>query len=422
VTRAREFGILDVVAQKDDQTAESRSGTASGAEVDRPTTMDTLSVSAIRPPVPPDPESRDAWGSTETREGPVERGIPVEFGPPMISSQPADPTTTTQPHTPKHAAMENTTKQSGAKNGGTKDHTAKEPQGDVLESKPRFDGRREAVRRWASRPGGRLLIPGLIIAFMLGGAWAAGRFVVPAASKPRAEASTSPAVPAGTNGGGVVGPETGEPPVPQTTTTNPSFSPPPGTKERPADVLGAWAAPRAVKLDIPPVAMQAYGYAELITARTTPKCKLTWTTLAGIAKVESNHGRANGALLQEDGKSLPPIVGPPLDGQSNRQAISDTDGGTLDTDRTWDRAVGAMQFLPSTWKQYGVDADNDGAIDINDIDDAAMTAAMYLCAGGRDLSTLEGWNAAIHSYNVPEEYRAAVFNATNDYGRRDHAG
>ncbi|WP_327006497.1 lytic murein transglycosylase [Dactylosporangium sp. NBC_01737] len=214
--------------------------------------------------------------------------------------------------------------------------------------------------------------------------------------------------------------ETGEAPVPQQPTT--TFTPPAGTQQRPSDVLAAWAGPRAVKLAIPPVAMQAYGYAELITARTTPGCKLTWTTLAGIAKIESDHGRTNGSLLQEDGKSVPPIVGPPLDGQSNRQSIKDTDGGAIDTDKTWDRAVGPMQFLPSTWKQYGVDADADGVTDVNDIDDASLTSAAYLCANGRDLSTVEGWNAAIHAYNIPEEYRTAVFNATNDYGRRDRTG
>jgi membrane-bound lytic murein transglycosylase B len=177
-----------------------------------------------------------------------------------------------------------------------------------------------------------------------------------------------------------------------------------------------------VRLGIPVVALQAYGYAEAVTARTTPKCHLTWTTLAGIGKIESDHGRGNGSVLQDDGRSAPPIIGPPLDGQNNRQSIADTDQGSMDNDRTWDRAVGPMQFLPATWRQYGLDADADGVIDINDIDDAALSAAAFLCEGGRDLSTLEGWNAAVHAYNMPEEYRAAVFNATNDYGRKDRQG
>ncbi|GAA2610672.1 hypothetical protein GCM10010399_46950 [Dactylosporangium fulvum] len=352
------------MARNDDRAPDPKDEAA--AEVDQTSTMDTLSVTTIRPPVPD--------------SGPG-AGTPKVPG---------------QPHVPKHAAPESP--------------------GYVLESKQgRFSDVREAVRLWAARPPGRITVGGLIILVTLSVAWVGGRFIVPATAKPRAGAS---ATASGTNIGGS-GPETGGAPIPHAPSASSSFSPPPGVKERPADVLAAWAAPRAVKLEIPPVAMQAYGYAELITARTTPRCKLTWTTLAGIGKIESNHGRFNGALLQEDGKSVPTIVGPPLDGQSNRQRIPDTDHGELDTDRTWDRAVGAMQFLPSTWKQYGVDADNDGVIDINDIDDAALTAAVYLCANGRDLSTLEGWNAAIHAYNVPEEYRAAVFNAANDYGRRD---
>ncbi|MET7393423.1 lytic murein transglycosylase [Dactylosporangium sp. NPDC005572] len=353
------------MASDDDRTSEPRDESAEKAG--QPSTMDTLSVTAIRPPAP-------------------ER-VP-------------DPSVPTQPHVPKHAAVSS---------------------GDVLESKQgRLAERREAVRTWAGRPGGRTMVVGAVILVMLALAYVGGKFIVPATAKPSAGGSPT-ATPAGTNGGGA-GPETGNAPIPQVPTETPSYSPPPGTKERPADMLAVWAAPRAVKLDIPPVAMQAYGYAELITARTTPRCKLTWTTLAGIAKIESNHGRFNGALLQEDGKSVPTIIGPPLDGQSGRQAIRDTDQGALDTDKTWDRAVGAMQFLPSTWKQFGIDADNDGVTDVNDIDDAALTAAAYLCADGRDLSTMEGWNAAIHAYNVPEEYRAAVFNAANDYGRRDRTG
>ncbi|MEV4513534.1 lytic murein transglycosylase [Dactylosporangium sp. NPDC049525] len=307
-----------------------------------------------------------------------------------------------QRHVPKHAAKESGEPVPAAAGVGVNvpQHRA-----------ARFEG----LRAWLRRPAGRAVITGVALALVLGAAFASGRFLVPAVSKPRAGTSVAP--PPSTTPGAV---ETGEAPVPAPPAT--TFTPPAGTRERPSDVLAAWAGPRAVKLQIPPVAMQAYGYAELITARTTPGCKLTWTTLAGIAKIESDHGRTNGSLLQEDGKAVPPIVGPPLDGQSGRKAIKDTDGGTIDTDKTWDRAVGPMQFLPSTWKDIGVDADADGVTDINDIDDASLSAAALLCSGGRDLSTVEGWNAAIRAYNVPDEYRTAVFNATNDYGRRDRTG
>nr|WP_240947596.1 lytic murein transglycosylase [Planosporangium mesophilum] len=99
-------------------------------------------------------------------------------------------------------------------------------------------------------------------------------------------------------------------------------------------------------------------------------------------------------------------------------AIHDTDGGRLDGDRTWDHAVGPMQFIPSTWGQYGADADGDGVADINDIDDAALAAARYLCAGNRNLTVAGDWWAAIMAYNAVQAYIQDVFNAANDYGVR----
>jgi membrane-bound lytic murein transglycosylase B len=94
----------------------------------------------------------------------------------------------------------------------------------------------------------------------------------------------------------------------------------------------------------------------------------------------------------------------------------DTDHGLLDGDVQFDRAIGPMQFIPATWRAMAVDADNDGVADPNDIDDAAMAAANYLCRGGRDMSTSEDWWAAILSYNDVRRYARDVFNAANDYG------
>jgi membrane-bound lytic murein transglycosylase B len=176
--------------------------------------------------------------------------------------------------------------------------------------------------------------------------------------------------------------------------------------------------PLAAKVSIPATALQAYGYAELTVARSTPTCRLSWTTLAGIGKIESDHGRGNGASLNAAGKSLPPIIGAPLDGTGGRDSIPDTDAGQFDNDRTWDRAVGPMQFIPSTWQRYAIDADDDGVTDPNDIDDATLAADSYLCASGRDLSTAAGWNAAVLSYNAVRVYANDVFTAANDYGVR----
>jgi membrane-bound lytic murein transglycosylase B len=77
-----------------------------------------------------------------------------------------------------------------------------------------------------------------------------------------------------------------------------------------------------------------------------------------------------------------------------------------------------MQFIPATWKEMQVDADNSGFADPNDIDDAALAAALYLCRGGRDLSKADAWWEAILSYNAVQPYARKVFEAADEYGKR----
>ena len=62
-----------------------------------------------------------------------------------------------------------------------------------------------------------------------------------------------------------------------------------------------------------------------------------------------------------------------------------------------------------------VDASGDGVADPHHIDDAAASAAGLLCSGGRDLSTPEGWTAAIRSYNQSDEYVRDVRDAAANY-------
>ena len=82
-------------------------------------------------------------------------------------------------------------------------------------------------------------------------------------------------------------------------------------------------------------------------ATADPDCEISWTLLAAIGRVESNHGRFGGAQLGSDGVSRPEIRGPQLDGAGPFAAIPDSDNGVLDRDKVWDRAVGQMQFLPA---------------------------------------------------------------------------
>jgi membrane-bound lytic murein transglycosylase B len=130
--------------------------------------------------------------------------------------------------------------------------------------------------------------------------------------------------------------------------------------------------------------------------------------LAGIGMVESHHGTYRGAVVAPNGDVRPLIRGVRLDGSMGNMQIADTDGGKLDGDPTMDRAMGPMQFIPETWRLYGVDANNDGIVNPDNIDDAALSAAGYLCWRGKDLATPRGWMAALRAYNLSDQYARTV--------------
>ena len=175
------------------------------------------------------------------------------------------------------------------------------------------------------------------------------------------------------------------------------------------------------RLDIPPTALLAYQRAAAVMAQADQSCRLSWTLLAAIGRVESDHGRYAGAVLQPDGVSNPPIRGVALDGRGHVARVADTDGGVLDGDRTWDRAVGPMQFLPSTWSVVAVDGDGDGIRSPDDIDDAALAAGVFLCSGPEDLATEAGRSAAVLRYNPSRAYVASVLAVEHAYRTGDYA-
>jgi membrane-bound lytic murein transglycosylase B len=181
--------------------------------------------------------------------------------------------------------------------------------------------------------------------------------------------------------------------------------------------LTAWSSTVASATGIPARALLAYGSAELNLRANTPGCRVSWTTLAGIGRIESNHGQFAGARLTEDGRPSTPIVGVPLDGSAGVRRIGDTDGGTYDGDPTLDRAVGPMQFIPSTWRRWAADGNGDGRADPQQIDDAALAAARYLCAGGRDMGSAKGWWAGVLSYNNSVPYGQKVFGLADKYAK-----
>lgn len=103
---------------------------------------------------------------------------------------------------------------------------------------------------------------------------------------------------------------------------------------------------------------------------------LDWTILAAIHRIESGFGT---------------------------ESVPDSPKG----------AQGPMQFMPSTFRSYGVDGDGDGIARISDPEDAIFSAANLLCANGAgDPARLE---AAIWTYNHSDAYLAEVITLANSY-------
>jgi hypothetical protein len=166
-------------------------------------------------------------------------------------------------------------------------------------------------------------------------------------------------------------------------------------------------------LGIPGVALDAYRFAErtLVTAR--PGCHLSWSLIAGIGRIESNH--ASDGRVDAFGNTLGPILGPQLDGSPGVAAIPDTDRGVLDQDTTWDRAVGPMQFIPSSWRAWGVDGNGDGVANPNNIYDSTIATGLYLCNGGVNLSDPAQQQAAVFRYNHSATYVEIVLQWAHAY-------
>jgi membrane-bound lytic murein transglycosylase B len=171
----------------------------------------------------------------------------------------------------------------------------------------------------------------------------------------------------------------------------------------------AWVAPAGGGRAIPALTLRAYREAAAWAAGYDPGCRLSWTVLAGIGRIESNHGLFGGAATRFSpaGAVSPRITGPPLDGRGVA-AIPDSDGGRWDGDTVWDRAVGPMQFIPGTWRSLGRDGNGDQVADPNNLFDAAVSAAGYLCLSGGDLSDPAQLRQAVYGYNHSWSYVDAV--------------
>src|SRR6478752_1438835 len=107
-------------------------------------------------------------------------------------------------------------------------------------------------------------------------------------------------------------------------------------------------------LRIPMIALNAYQNTERMMAASYPGCGISWNLLAGIGRIESMH--ANGGATDASGSAVRPIYGPSLDGT-----------------------------LPGNWSRYASDGNGDGKADVQNVFDASLAAARYLCSGGLNL-------------------------------------
>ncbi|MFZ1285527.1 MAG: hypothetical protein WAR57_00640 [Candidatus Phosphoribacter sp.] len=170
----------------------------------------------------------------------------------------------------------------------------------------------------------------------------------------------------------------------------------------------------AAVVGIPRTVLAAYRRAEVLLAESAPGCHLPWWLVAGIGRVESGH--AWGGRVDAVGTTRGRILGIRLDGSvSGTAVIRDSDGGSLDGDTLFDRAVGPMQFLPASWRGIARDGNGDKVLNPHNIFDAAATAGAYLCRAGGDLRVPADLARAVLAYNRSGTYLTAVLSWGSRY-------
>lgn len=188
-------------------------------------------------------------------------------------------------------------------------------------------------------------------------------------------------------------------------------------RQVPSLQLKAWSEIHAGPYGIPERALRSYAYAAAAMNKANPSCGIGWSTIAAIGAVVSDHGTANGASVNADGRVTPELRGLAQANPVGAKPIADTDAGRYDGDDQVDRTMGPMQILPSRWEQWATDADDDGKADPDNIDDATLTAARFLCAAGGDLKTSEGWSKAVGQFNSRQDFVQRVHAQAVVFGR-----
>jgi membrane-bound lytic murein transglycosylase B len=157
-------------------------------------------------------------------------------------------------------------------------------------------------------------------------------------------------------------------------------------------------------LRIPMINLNAYQNAERMMAASYPGCGISWNLLAGIGRIESMH--SNGGATDASGSAVRPIYGPALDGTLPGNEVIEM--GRNANRVMYARAMGPMQFLPGTWARYASDGNGDGKADVQNVFDASLAAARYLCSGGLNLRDQSQVMTAILRYNNSMAYAQNV--------------
>jgi hypothetical protein len=142
--------------------------------------------------------------------------------------------------------------------------------------------------------------------------------------------------------------------------------------------------------DIPDEALAAYQRAAQILDEVSPACDLSWTLLAAVGGVESDHGRHPGSSATAGATPQAPVR---VSTAGSEEPIA---------------ADGPMQIAPDLWKVVGVDGNGDGVRSVKDIDDSALAAGVYLCAGWKNLDEPKEMAAALAGYRDSDDFVDAV--------------
>ncbi|MEC3981829.1 C40 family peptidase [Amycolatopsis sp. H20-H5] len=192
------------------------------------------------------------------------------------------------------------------------------------------------------------------------------------------------------------------PSAPQSSTTPELPREQPKVPQRAGQEFDAWVSKTSQWLDIPLRAMTGYATTTVTLSKEQPNCHLSWVTLAAIGKTTSDHGRANGGHVGENG-----VLSAPL--------------GTIEVHDFYNRVVstanasGPMQLSPAVWAKWQRSASG-AKPDPQNLDDAALTTGRALCADGNDLSQGQIWWNSVSSLQSSSLYVHRTLATTNVYG------